>query len=159
MISQDEIIALTSAAGWPVFPRVLDLAFDPVLPEHVASAWGKWVFALPKELKMLITIGGGLVVSQPKYIAGVANCNKMSRWFATFIEMEAASAMVDSGILMNPPALGPMSYLRGGQQGQGHDIDWYIDTSNVIHYFEKQIGEELTLTPDEIASIFFAEIA
>lgn len=158
MTIQDVLIA-TGSSGWGITPRLLDLVYDPIDPGAVASAWVQAVASLPAPLRANVQYAPGMWQTQPLYVDGVFNCNKMDRWFAAFVDMELAAAAAQAGTPKNGPAFGVLSYLIGGQVGQGHDINWYIDSASKLHYYEKQTGDEVTLSAVEVASIFFAEIA
>lgn len=158
-MTRAELLSCLIAAKWPVMPRLLDDVYDPLSLAFVEEAWTAAVAALPPALQTRVDLGNGVVVTQPRYIPGVFNCNKQSRWLAVFVDIFCANDAATKGTTRNSPALGPLSYLIGGKPANGHDIDWFVDYTGAVHYFEKQTGNEVTLSSVEVASFFFEEAA
>ena len=149
-----------ATAGIRPPPALGNAAYDPVDLAFVQGVWGAAVNALPDCL--ITTVNGQ---RQPRYVLPSFDCLQMSVWLMAFMIIAVAEDAVKTGKPRNPPATGPLFYLIGGDPAQGHAVDWCIDypaigqTVGPVMFFEKQTGEEVTLSAVERASVFYEAAA
>ena len=156
-MTQSDIRLVFLQAGVRVTPVLLNDAFQPIELEFIQECWTLAVANLPAPLQTMRDIGGGKMAQFPVYVPGIFNCNKFSRWLSVVVELCRAAAAVVNHTQVNTDAIGPVSYLIGGNPADGHDIVWFIDEANRLRFLEPQTGEEVHLSSVEIASIFFEE--
>lgn len=132
-------------------------SYDQVSPAFFAQAWAASVAALPAELKTTIQVGGGMTAQVPLYLPEVWNCDKITGWTISYVELCAAEAAAKTGVARYAVGAGALNYDIGANAADGHEICWYWDYSGVIHFFEPQTGSEVTLTAAELATVTLSE--
>jgi hypothetical protein len=153
-MTADAITASLRAARIVVMPEYPAAEFDPMSLNFVQDVWAAAVDALPDILKERVPIDGGAFRVQPRYIPGVFVCVEMSLWLAAYIMLAFAEAGAEEGAARKPGAFGRISYFVGGDPAHGHSINWFVDYDGNARFFEKQTGEEITLTHAEADSVF-----
>lgn len=129
--------------------------YDPIELEFVQECWDAAVLNLPTPMKVEFDLGGGKMQTRPKYVQPIFNCAAFSGWLGTYIDLCLTAVAIVKGTAPNTPMFGSISYLVGGVADDGHAIDWFVDGSSNLRWFEPQTREEKTLTDAERASISF----
>ena len=156
-MTRQDIVAAFEAKGIFKMPLLLEDQYDSVELEFLQECWGIGVQNLPSGLQQLVDIGGGKMEARPLWVEHVFDCNKIDRWFFSIVEQCQAAVAVHNGTKPNQYAVGPLSYLIGGNPADGHDINWFLDGNGHVRFFEPQTGEEVTLSDVELKSVFFEE--
>lgn len=177
MIQRDLVSYLQAAKINTDIAPLANLEYDSIDISYVIAVWSAWVESLDISLKERVMVCGpgydtngkqtidAVYQWQPKYLLPSFDCAQMAFSFTNAMILgsaQAASKEAGSGKpVRNTPAFGYIyfviskgSYMGDQNVGFRHAINWFLDFNNQVHFFEKQTGNEVKLTQDEVSSIF-----
>ena len=150
-----ELRFLLVGAGIPAYQvnfLLADESYEPCSIDFVTANWDAWLQARPIELVVTRNIAGKTVRVRPRWLEESSDCDNLAigtmAWASVGNALKAARAGTKRGGL----AYGVMFY----RSSQGpHAINWFVDLSLNVRFFEPGLGCELFLLPAEKASTWF----
>ncbi len=150
------VIAALSAGGYFRGSWTLDdETHDALSVTFVEEAFEDWVHSLPNILRTVRDIGGGKTRLVPRWIAEVYDCDNLARSFANFLDEALAVDAASGGRTRGNPAAGKFNFTL--DSGGGHARVWFVDMFGNVRSFDPGIGELVTESATEKASIFAGE--
>lgn len=160
-ITRQQLRDIIQAAGLPVgFWQLPDDSYETVSAEWAGENWSAWLDARPEELVLFSDRGGKRIRYAPKWTREVSDCDNLAIGTLAHAQVGNALASARQNITRGGLAYGILFYFaaprpEAGFTGGGHAINWFIDHSLAVNFFEPATGLCVPLTPAEKQSGFF----
>lgn len=161
-MTQAELRGILSAAGLPAaLWQLADSSHETVSTDFVMANWQAWLDARPAELVMRYDIGGGRMRRIPRWIENAGDCDNLSLGTVAWANTGNALAAVKRNQRRGGLCYGLLFYTAGPARRENfkvagnHSINWYIDPSYTVGFFEPGMGEFVNLNSTERGSAWF----
>lgn len=163
-ITRDQLLELLTASGASPMAAIMcgDEQLETVSGDWVRENWLAWLDARPDELVIWEVVYGVRMRVRPRWIAEVSDCDNLALGVVAHAQVGNALAAVHTGAARGGLAFGVLFYQAGparpGNYGVagGHAINWYVEHSGALSFWEPGVGHNVELTPEEKASVWFA---
>ena len=138
-----------------------DEIYEPATRNFVVENWIAWLDARPSELVANYDCGGGRMRRIPRWVKNAGDCDNLAIGTMAWADVGNALAAQKRGQERGGLAYGVLFYIAGParlenyQVAGGHAINWFVDPSGAVHFFEPGMGEFVELNQEERNSIWF----
>lgn len=162
MITQQELRTILTSAGLPAtLWQLPDTSYETVSETFVRDNWGAWLDARPPELITTYNVGGGLLRPVPRWIEGAGDCDNLALGTMAWANVGNALASVKRKQTRGGLAYGVLFYVAGPARLEnfnvagGHAINWLVQPTREVRFFEPGRGEFVDLNTTERSTSWF----
>lgn len=157
-----ELRDILSAAGLPAaLWQFADETYETVSKSFVLENWRAWLEARPAELVVFGLAGGKRVRLRPLWAKDNSDCDNLAIGTMAWAQTGNALAAVRRKEARGGLAYGVKFYQAGPARPEnfrvagGHSINWFVEPSHVVSFFEPGMGEFVDLNSPERNSAWF----
>lgn len=138
-----------------------DDTFEAATRNFVLENWIAWLDARPAELVSSYDCGGGRMRRIPRWVKNAGDCDNLAIGTMAWADVGNALAAQRRNQERGGLAYGVLFYIAGPARPEnynvagGHAINWLVDPSEQVHFFEPGMGEFVELTQQERDSVWF----
>lgn len=154
-------LTLTQAGLPALLWQFPDTVYEPCSADFVGRNWDAWLESRPAELVVFGDAAGKSIRLRPLWLAECDDCDDLSIATTAWAQVGNALKAKTTGTARGGLAYGFLFYTAGParpenfQVAGGHSINWFVDYSNAVRFFEPGQGQLVDLNTAERSSAWF----